>query len=123
MNEQNLVSLADRTPEERREIARSGGLASGEAKRERKLLKEELLAVLEERRITEAVCAGLIRKAIRGDVRAFIALRDTIGEKPVENIEIDNRPWEYEKAREEVEQFFREQSERYTEEQKQGEAI
>lgn len=123
MNEQNLVSLADRTPEERREIARSGGLASGEAKRERRLLKEELLAVLEERRITKAVCAGLIRKAVRGDVRAFIAIRDTIGEKPTENIEIDTKPWEYEKAREEVEQFFREQSERYTEEQKQGEAI
>ena len=34
-NEKNLVSLADRPPEERRKIARMGGVASGIARREK----------------------------------------------------------------------------------------
>lgn len=45
----NLKSLKDRTPEEKEEIARKGGIASGEAKREKKLLSEiygEVLAEL-----------------------------------------------------------------------------
>jgi general stress protein YciG len=37
---ENLVNLADRTPEEREEIARKGGIASGEAKREAKLISQ-----------------------------------------------------------------------------------
>jgi len=36
----NLVSLKDRTTEEQREIARKGGVASGKARREKKLLSE-----------------------------------------------------------------------------------
>ena len=38
MKPENLISLADRTPEERAEIGRKGGIKSGEAKREKKLL-------------------------------------------------------------------------------------
>ena len=36
----NLVSLADRTTEERREIARAGGIASGEARRRKRTWRE-----------------------------------------------------------------------------------
>ena len=36
----NLVSLADRTTEERREIARAGGIASGEARRRKRSWRE-----------------------------------------------------------------------------------
>ena len=36
----NLVSLADRTTEERREIARAGGIASGEARRRNRTLRQ-----------------------------------------------------------------------------------
>lgn len=45
-NPQNLVSLADRTTEERREIARAGGIASGEARRRKRTLRQiaEMLA-------------------------------------------------------------------------------
>lgn len=39
-NPQNLVSLADRTTEERREIARAGGIASGEARRRKRTWRE-----------------------------------------------------------------------------------
>lgn len=38
----NLVSLADRTTEEQREIARKGGIASGEARRRKKTLAQTL---------------------------------------------------------------------------------
>ena len=38
MNDENLISLADRTPEEREEIARKGAKASAESKREKKIL-------------------------------------------------------------------------------------
>ena len=47
MNEKNLVSLADRTTEEKREIGKKGGIASGKARRERKKFKEDLLLALE----------------------------------------------------------------------------
>jgi hypothetical protein len=36
----NLVNLADRTPEERSEIARKGAFASAESKRQKKALRE-----------------------------------------------------------------------------------
>jgi mannose-1-phosphate guanylyltransferase len=40
-NKENLVSLADRTTEEQREIARQGGIASGEARKKKKALREK----------------------------------------------------------------------------------
>lgn len=39
-NEQNLIPNSERTPEELREITRKGGIASGEARRRNKTLKE-----------------------------------------------------------------------------------
>ena len=39
-NDQNLVPSSERTPEERKEIARKGGKASAAAKRRKKALKE-----------------------------------------------------------------------------------
>lgn len=39
-NEQNLVNLKDRTTTEQRAIARQGGIASGEARRQKKTLRE-----------------------------------------------------------------------------------
>lgn len=39
-NEQNLVSLKNRTTTEQRAIARAGGIASGKARRQRKTLKQ-----------------------------------------------------------------------------------
>ena len=48
MSKEDLISLADRTPEERKEIARKGGKASVEAKREKKLLSEIYAEVIAE---------------------------------------------------------------------------
>lgn len=45
-NEQNLISLGDRTTEEKREIAIKGGLASGESRRKNASIKQSLKRIL-----------------------------------------------------------------------------
>lgn len=93
MNEENLVSLKDRTTEEVREIARKGGIASGKARRERKTLKEELLLLLEQGDTQEKVSLALIQQALEGNTKAFEVIRDSIGEKPTDKLEanVDNK--------------------------------
>ena len=87
-NTENLVSLADRTTEEQRAIASAGGKASGEARRKRKTLKEELLLILSEGETQQSVTLALIEKAMSGDTKAFEVIRDTIGEKPIDKVMI-----------------------------------
>lgn len=86
MNEENLVSLADRTTEEVREIARKGGIASGEARRRKKTLKEELIALLETNDNNNKISVAILNRALNGDIQAFTTIRDTIGEKPVDKV-------------------------------------
>ena len=74
--------------EEARERGRKGGLASGEARRKRKTLKEELLLMLSEGETQQSVTLALIEKAISGDTKAFEVIRDTIGERPVDKVMI-----------------------------------
>ena len=73
--------------EEARERGRKGGLASGEARRKRKSLKEELLLMLEDEEVQKSVAVALIQEAQNGNVKAFGMLRDTIGEAPVEKVQ------------------------------------
>lgn len=87
MNESNLISLADRTTEEQRKIARMGGVASGESRRQRKTLKEELLLLLEEGDTQKKISLAMIKKALQGDTKAFEVIRDSIGEKPKDKVE------------------------------------
>ena len=87
-NEQNLIPNSERTPSELREMARNGGLASGEARRKRKTLKEELLLMLSDGETQQSVTLALIEKAMSGDTKAFEVIRDTIGEKPVDKVMI-----------------------------------
>ena len=86
-NEDNLIPV--RTKEEARELGRRGGIASGEARRKRKTLREELLALLEEGDTQSKVSLSLIGKALTGDTKAFEVIRDTIGEKPTEKQELE----------------------------------
>ena len=74
--------------DEARERGRKGGLASGEARRKRKTLKEELLLILSEGETQQSVTLALIEKAMSGDTKAFEVIRDTIGEKPVDKVMI-----------------------------------
>ena len=85
-NEQNLQPCSSKS--EARKRGRKGGLASGEARRKRKTLKEELLLMLSEGETQKSVTLALIEKAMSGDTKAFEVIRDTIGEKPVDKVMI-----------------------------------
>ena len=89
-NEQNLKPV--KSKKEARERGRKGGLASGEARRKRKTLKEELLLMLSDGDIQEKISLALINEAINGNnagsvTKAFEVIRDTIGERPVEKVQ------------------------------------
>lgn len=87
-NPQNLVSFtSDQDREAAARNGRKGGIASGEAKRRRKSLREQLEILLENGNTQESVAVALVKRAMCGDVRAFEVLRDTIGEKPVDKVE------------------------------------
>ena len=84
-NKQNLKPVSSK--KEARERGRKGGLASVEARRKRKSLKEELLLMLEDEELQQSVAIALIKQAQNGNVKAFGMLRDTIGEAPVEKVQ------------------------------------
>lgn len=75
------------------EIARQGAIASAAVRKKRKTIREELEFLLakqlknnkgEDISTREAISTAMIGQAIKGNVKAFIAIRDTIGEKPTE---------------------------------------
>lgn len=90
-NTKGLLKKEDRTPSERRESARNAGVASGKSRRERKRLQDIVRAMLDAKSkddpdvtVGEALVASMIENAMAGDVKAFVALRDTAGYKPTE---------------------------------------
>lgn len=85
-NNENLKPV--HTKSEARERGKNGGIKSGEKRRERRQLKEELLLLLSRGDIQQKLSLALINKALMGDVKAFEVIRDTIGEKPTERQEI-----------------------------------
>lgn len=91
-NEQNLIPLNKRTQRERKEIAKKGAEAANKKKAERKTLKEELLLLLQENKMQENISLALLEKAKSGDTKAFEVIRDTIGERPVEQVQNLNPP-------------------------------
>mgnify|MGYP003179059429 CR=1 FL=1 len=107
-NEENLKKGAPfrfRTGEQQVETARRGGIASGEARRRKKTMKEtakmlldmeipdaakELKAKLKVMGISEedftyqsAVMVGILNQAMKGNTKAAAFLRDTVGENPL----------------------------------------
>ena len=96
-NPQNLIPQSEKSPEERSRIARMGQIASTEAKRRKKTFREAIEAILEKEVLDKngnkidlltAISAKQIEKAGKGDTKAFEVIRDTIGQKPVERVEI-----------------------------------
>lgn len=109
-NEQNLIqNNPDRlTAEERREIARNAGIASGEARRRKRTLREaaqvllsarmafgteddaELLRLLgvDDPTNADGMMLVALQKATRGDVEAMRFVRDTGGEVPTSKVEV-----------------------------------
>ena len=99
------------SPERRAECGRKGGLAKREATRKRKEMRETLdillnmpmkkgkvytaedikcFADLKGKNITidQAVMVCLIQKALKGDINAIAMIRDTVGEKPSDKVEV-----------------------------------
>lgn len=78
------------------ELGKKGGIASGEAKRARKTLREELETLLAEPAknkegevigtVQGAISTALIKAALSGSVKAYEVIRDTMGEKPVDRV-------------------------------------
>lgn len=89
-NEQNLKPV--RTKKEARERGKAGGIKSGEIRAQRKTLRDELLTLLEtkveDKTIQEKISFSLIQEALNGNVKAFETIRDTIGEKPQDKLNI-----------------------------------
>ena len=79
---ENLISLADRDPEARAEIARKGGQARQEQVRRRKSLREELEVLMMDGDRQTRISTALVDAAEAGNVSAFNSIRDTLGEKP-----------------------------------------
>lgn len=103
--------FSNMTPEERRENGRKGGIASGEAKRAKKAMRERLeilldlpmksgkgadldsiknFAALKGKNITvqDAMMIAQIQKALKGDTTAAAFVRDTSGQKPTDDMHI-----------------------------------
>ena len=79
-NIDNLVSLADRTQQERKEIARMGAIASNKVQKEKKLFKKAVEEKLGQS--LESMVDAMIKQANEGNVKAFEVLRDTAGQNP-----------------------------------------
>ena len=109
-NESNLDPV--RTKEEARKRGRAGGIASGKARREKKLIRETLeillsmpmkngkaadvesvrsFAALKGKNISvqEAIMIAQVQKAMKGDTNAAVFVRDTAGQNPTTKIEAD----------------------------------
>ena len=99
-NNENLIGRGfdSRTTEEQREIARKGGIASGEARREKANLKKMLLVFLEEDATTdkngdpltgaEFMVKIAVREMAKGSPKFWELIRDTAGYKPVEKVQV-----------------------------------
>lgn len=107
-NEQNLIPNEQRTPKERRENASKAGKASAKKRAERKKFNELFNNYLDKKVTNEqikeqmlqfgftdeectnknAIVFAQYKEALKGSTQAFIAVRDTIGEKPKDNINI-----------------------------------
>lgn len=90
-NEQNLIKNEKLTPSQRRKNASKAGKASGASRRKRKALKEELEIIMqakgeENKTYQELISTALVKQAMNGNTKAYEIIRDTLGEKPVEQI-------------------------------------
>ncbi len=87
----NLIPTNRRSKEEVKKNASKGGKKSGEVRRQRRTLREELLALLSDGKTQEKMSLALLNEALNGNnsgsvTKAFEVVRDTIGEKPVEKV-------------------------------------
>lgn len=111
-NEQNLRPRTTLSKEEAKEMGRKGGKASAKKRQQNKTFKEIINKFLNgqvtddrlkeqmvefgfaDNEVSNKSCAvfALWKEAIKGNTKAFELMRDTIGEKPIEQIQNINPP-------------------------------
>ena len=96
-NNENLIPFSKRSKKEAREYGKKGGKASGAARRKKADFRKTLNALLTaeidseewtpfleslglDSTVEAAVNAAMIREALSGNVKAYIAIRDTLGQ-------------------------------------------
>lgn len=93
-NEQNLRPSEYKLSQEE---AKKGGIASGEARRKKRDLRLALEMLLEKefkdkkgtsRTGTEVITAKLFEQAAKGNVKAFETIRATVGQDPVQKVQV-----------------------------------
>ena len=102
-NEENLkkgVATQFRTGEEQVRIAKQGGIKSGEARREKKLIKDRILERMGADDWDEYI-DGIIARAKESKADAEF-LRDTIGQKPIDKVAVTN----IDQSLEELNEYF-----------------
>lgn len=80
--------------DEARARGRNGGIASGEARREKKILTEIILRKLAERSASgqtrgEDIIDAMLVQAQKGNVKAFTALSDRAEGKPIQQVQVE----------------------------------
>lgn len=82
-----------RSKEEARKRGRAGGIKSGQVRKARKTLKQDLITLLETKiegkTMQEKISLAIIYEAMSGNTKAFTAIRDTIGEKPKDELDVN----------------------------------
>lgn len=111
-NENNLRPRTTLSKEEAKRMGSKGGKASAEKRRQNKTFKEIINKFLDgqvtddrlkeqmvefgftDNEVSNKSCAvfALWKEAIKGNTKAFELMRDTIGEKPIEQIQNINPP-------------------------------
>lgn len=108
-NPQNLIPLSERSAEERKRVQSMGGKATAEAVRRRKSMKEQLEIILKMPVVNKegksalvatgitdpdladnqaAILAVTLAKALGGNLDSIGFIRDTIGEKPSDTLNL-----------------------------------
>lgn len=91
----NEKNLRVPTSSEARKNGKKGGIASGEARRAKKSLREAMKILMDAELTgkdgktmtgTEAMAAKAFQAALKGDWKAWELVRDTAGQKPVERV-------------------------------------
>lgn len=100
-NKKNLIPNSERTPSELREMCSKGGKKSGEVRRERKAMREQMEMLLKlppinaqaKQKIKELgidekeidnqmlLMVTIFNKAVKGDIQAVNVVRELIGER------------------------------------------
>ena len=82
-----------RTKEEARKRGKAGGIKSGQVRKARKTLRQDLITLLETKidgkTMQEKISLAIITEALTGNTKAFTAIRDTRGEKPTDEINVN----------------------------------